>query len=112
MNFVNGAVVLARTDIYAEELLFGLQLLHSMWTRILREEQNVPVHFFPDVRTEFANGSLRGGSDLKAVGQDLISEFLHEVTERPRAFFRRFPQGRSAFLQIPAVQLFLGQTLQ
>ena len=49
------------------ELLLRLHLLHPMRTRILFQAENVPVHLLSDVRIEFSEIPLSGGSDFDPV---------------------------------------------
>jgi hypothetical protein len=49
-NLIDGAVVLARPDLQAVELLFRCELLHTMRARVLFQAENVPAHLLADVR--------------------------------------------------------------
>ena len=79
---------------------------------IFFETQNIPVHLFSDVRIEFAEVSLRGGSDLNPVRQRLISQLSHQVAEGSRAFLFRFLQGGAGICYVGSVHVLLRQALQ
>jgi hypothetical protein len=79
----------------AVELLLGLQLLHPLRTWILFQAEKVPIDVLSDMRIQVAKVPLGGRSDFNAVGQDSVSQFPHEVTERSGALLFRFLQGRA-----------------
>lgn len=83
-----------------------------MRPRVFFETQKIAVHLFTDVRVEFAEVSLRGGSDLNPVRQDSVSQFSYQVAERNRAFLFRFLQGGAGVCYVGSVYFFLGKALQ
>ena len=79
---------------------------------ILFQAENVPVHLPSDVRVEFAEVPLSGGSDFNAVGQDSVPQFPHEVPERNGPLLFRLFQSGAGIFEVLAVHLLLGQAFQ
>ena len=94
------------------KFLCGFHLSGTVRTRVLFQSQEVVLYVFPDVRVEFSKGSIRGGRDFHAICQVLVSEFFHQISQRPRSLLLRFLQGRMGRLQIDTVQLLFRQALE
>src|ERR1039458_3625326 len=110
-NLIDGSVVLPRSNGDAIELLLRLHLLHSMRTWVLFQAEKVQVDLLADVSIELAKVPLSGGRDFNAVGQALVPQISHEVTERKRALVRVRQSGAGVF-EVQAVHFLLGQALQ
>ncbi len=83
-----------------------------MRTWILFQAEQVPVDLLSDVRIQLAEIPLGSGSDLNTVGQNSVSEFPNEVTERNGPLlFRLFESGARVF-EVQAVPFFACQTFQ
>jgi len=54
-NLIDRTVTLSWSHVYAIELLFRLQLLHSGRARTLLQAEKVPVHLLSDVGIELAD---------------------------------------------------------
>lgn len=111
-SLIDGAVVFARPHVDAVELLFRCELLHTVRARVLFQVENVPVHLLADVRIEFAEIPLRGGSDFNAVGQDSVPQFPHEVPEGDVPLPSCLFQGGAGIFEVQAVHFLSGQALQ
>ena len=111
-NLINDAAVLPRPNIDAIELLVRLHLHDAMRAWILFEAENVPVHLPPHVRIELADLPFGGRSNFNEVGQDLVPQYPHKVTERDSPLFFGFRQSCVSVFQIDSVHFLLGQTLQ
>jgi len=83
-----------------------------MRTRVLFQSEKVPVRLLSDVRIEFAEVPLGGGSDFNAEGQDSVSQFPHEVTERNGPLLFRLFHGGAGVLQVDSVHFLPGQALE
>lgn len=74
-----------------------------MRTWILLQAENVPSHLLTDMRIEFAEVSLSGGSNFNAVGQVSVPQFTHEVTERNCPLLFRLFQGGAGIFDVSSV---------
>ena len=74
-----------------------------MRTWILLQAENVPRHLLSDMRIEFAEVSLSGGSDFNAVGQVSVPQFTHEITEGNGPLLFRLFQGRAGIFDVGSV---------
>jgi hypothetical protein len=81
-------------------------------TRVFFQAENVPVHFFSDVRIKLAKIPLGGGGRFNTIGQESIPEILHQGSERDSSLLIRFFQGGAGVFEVEAVHFLLGQTFQ
>jgi len=71
-----------------------LQLFGSVGTRVVFKSKDVSTYALSNVWVEFAKVPFGGRRQVNAIGQDSVSQFLHEITEGSRSFpFRLFERG-------------------
>jgi hypothetical protein len=64
------------------------------------------------VRIKLAEVPLSGEVDFNAVGQDSVSEFLHQVAKRNGPLLFGLFQGGAGVFEVHSVHFFPGQALQ